>query len=349
MTQPEKGNSLHKPTRDPFQDLSGLPASWVNDPVNQRGGAITGFRLLSLLLSVVALAALGYLASRSAVTPSPITPIAVLPGAAAPAPTETPAINGLAEAVAQIPPPPPGGQSFRLTPAAAGWSSSLDGRGHFNDPHIHAGFLNGHSYYGAIQFDLSAVPPAAPISYAALILIGLDDQNLGSSGAWRVHMLAADIDPTLTHDKLHDAGIQTSLLPGLTAASLGRDKVNFFPFSPEQRAILGQRLLSGRVSFRLDGPEDAGENNLFTWDSGYHPGPKVEASPAELTAEEWLRLNKKPILWIITGPASATAATLTPTPENFLTVVAIPEAGSPTVVPGEWATPPTPEDSSQRE
>jgi hypothetical protein len=118
--------------------------------------------------------------------------------------------------------------------------------------------------------------------------------------------------------------------------------------------VLERRLYdSGLISFRLDGPSE-GENNLFTWDSGYGPGS----------------LGHKPLLIIGVGPSPLTpvptrtpflvVVTSTPTPPDALMAAAqaataafqAATTGTPTPLPTHWVTPivvtntPTPENAA---
>lgn len=295
-------------------------------------------------------------------TPTPIpvgTPAAVTPTRGATPPTPdflpTPPVTGGGTMLPLIPTPPAGGVVIGLTPAAenVGWASSLDGQAHFNDPNIHVGVFNGHVYRGAIQFDLSSVPPASKIKYAAIEMVGLSNQNLSRGGNWQVRMLNPDADalwPDMDYELLADAEVQISILPGLTSASLTPERVNVFPFGPEQLAALQQRLAGGAVSFRIDGPGKDDANNLFTWDSGLLGEQKLAQnppSPDQTSDEAWVRLSRKPILWIVTNPVAYVAVTPSPTPENMFTVAAMAatatvearDYGTATPLPAEWVTP----------
>ena len=244
----------------------------------------------------------------------------------------TPPIAGGGAAPLRVPTPPPGGVTLTLTPSpdAVGWVSSLSGHSHFNDPNIHVGFFNDHVYYGAIQFDLSAVPPASRITYAALELVGLSDQNLGKTGSWQVEMLNPTIDPawtTLTFDQFQTTEPEIGILPLLNAASLQKDRPSQFPFGPEQLAFLQQHVAQGAVSFRIRGPE-VGPDNLFTWDSGSS------------------QIGQPPKLWLVTDRTEYVVITPTPTPENVLTLAAVAATSTaasttstPTPLPPAWATP----------
>lgn len=280
----------------------------------------------------------------------------------------TPPVAGGNKTIFKVPAPSPGGVVIALTPAAlgAGWASNLDGQCHFNDPNIHVGYFRDQVYHGAIQFDLSGVPANAKIKYAALVMMGLGDQNLGSDGLWQVQLLAPEIDsiwPVLNFDKLNQAPVETSLSPALTVADLTRNRANIFTFSPEQQAALQTHVVNGVASFRIDGPTSGGDN-LFTWDSGYNSDQKlvedvsvwrIDGLPltsAELLGlsgpdewfsdEELLAMGRQPVLWIVTDSPEYVVVTATSTPENALTAVAlvpVEVTGTATPLPPEWVTP----------
>jgi len=286
-------------------------------------------------------------------TPAPVvtlrpSPTPTPPQVSTPTPKPAPRSPAAPAAVFPTPPvptPPPGGLALTLTPAAGavGWASSLDRQSHLGDRNIHAGFFKGHVYHGALQFDLSAVPPGSAITYAALELVGLGDQNLGQGGVWELRLLNPAIDvawSALTYDMLHDAAVETTIPPALTPDDLARDRINVFPFGPGQLAALQRHLANRVVSFRLDGPT-SGNDNLFTWDSGYSGEKGV---------------GTKPVLRIIAIPPTPTPTptyviiTSTPTPENILTVAAIAATATfqatttgtpnpPTPLPPNWVTP----------
>lgn len=280
----------------------------------------------------------------------------------------TPPVAGGNKAVLKVPTPSAGGGVIALTPSpqGVGWASNLDGRSHFNDPNIHVGYFRQQVYHGAIQFDLSGVPANAKITYAALVLAGLGDQNLGSDGLWQVQLLSPEIDavwPVLSFDRLNQARVETALSPALTVADLSSNGVNIFTFGPEQQAALQTHIANGMASFRLDGPVSGGDN-LFTWDSGYNSAQKLVEDVAEwrmnglpLTAaellglsgpdewfsdEELLALGRQPVLWIVTDSPEYVVVTATPTPENALTAVALAPVevtGTATPLPAAWVTP----------
>jgi hypothetical protein len=218
------------------------------------------------------------------------------------------------------PTPPPGGNIYNLLPAASavGWVTSNEERGnHFGDSYIYVGIYEGNIYHGALQFDLSVVPQGAPIYSAIVQLTGLSEERLGASGSWELRMLEADAEadwPSHTYQDIHNFKVEQTIPPALGNADLGRNKVNDFTLTAEQRAALEERILeTGTVSFRLDGSL-SGHNDLFAWDTGY--GPES--------------LGAKPVLILSVGPAPSEpispkyiVVTSTPTPENVLTAAAM--------------------------
>ncbi|MCB0190479.1 MAG: PD40 domain-containing protein [Anaerolineae bacterium] len=238
------------------------------------------------------------------------------------------------------PPPPPGGTLLSLSPApgAVGWTSSIDGHSHMGDNKIHVGFFKGHVYHGAIQVDLSAVPPGSRILYAALELTGLSDRNLGQGGVWQVRLLTPEIDglwANLNYDRLRMGDVASTLQPALPAEHLRTTHDGVFVFDEEQRHILEQRLAEGRISFRIDGPS-SGLDNLFTWAAQPELPPTTEP-PGDDTRSPVEALPIK--LTIVTEALNYVVVTSTPTPENVLTVAAYLDAET-TITPlPSWVTP----------
>jgi len=202
-------------------------------------------------------------------------------------PTPGPAVLPTATAVATLtavslvqatPSPviPAGGIVYAVTPNVnrVGWVRSGEDGNHFGDSYIHVGFLGGNVYHGAVQFDISFIPPGSSIHYAALELVGLSGETLGSGGSWHVRLLGEDIDadwPFHGYKAIHEASIAQTLSPTIGISDLAENELNVFVFNAGQRAILESRLERGLVSFRLDGPS-SGADNLFTWDTGYGLG-----------------------------------------------------------------------------
>ncbi len=239
---------------------------------------------------------------------------------------------------AGVPAPGAAGLVLTLPPESAGWASSLDGRTHFGFPNIHAGRLNGHVYYGALQFDLSSVPAGATLTYASLELAALDGQHLGQAGAWQLHLLHPAIQAAwrgeLRYETLRAAQELAAFTPGLTPADLAGSRRHVFNFGPDHLAALQQSLAAGAAFFRLDGPA-GGEDNLFTWDSGYRKDQVLATAPLLRLAFD-LPPTPAPVL-----------VTSTPTPENVVTLAALAATatqvaaatGTYTPVPAHWVTP----------
>jgi hypothetical protein len=246
--------------------------------------------------------------------------------------------------------PAPGELTLELRPPprAIGWVTDLDGRGYFDGSTIHAGVFKGHRYYGALQFDLSEVPPGAEIIHASLSLTGLDEQHVASPGTWHIQLLGSEIDDKwllLDYDTLAQAIPETILGEKLGASELGAGLVNQVELSSVQLEALQAHLPHGVVSLRIDGPA-GDEQNLFTWDSGFRNGEALLTQPV-------LRLVVKPL-----AEEDYVIITSTPSPENVVTAAVLAatateiaeKVGTPTPVPPYWITPvivrPTPTPAS---
>lgn len=247
-------------------------------------------------------------------SPTPATVATSLPEEtlpSSPAPLQLPEVT-----------PPPGGQVYVVTPAAdaVGWVRQGDETpNHFGDYNIYAGAFDGQVYIGAIQFDLSEVPPGAPIVYADLTLVGLSDQWLGDGGAWTVQLLESWMDDDWAQKTFTSLGwvdgAAVEFVPTLTASDLGAGHANTFVLEPEALKALEGRTFSGRVSFRINGPA-SGADNLFSWDSGYGTGSQ----------------GRGPVLRLVAGPAPMTPPP-SPTP-RYVIITSVP----PTPTPGNVVT-----------
>jgi hypothetical protein len=265
---------------------------------------------------------------------------------------------------------PDGGIVYAVTPNInrVGWVRSGEDGNHFGDSYIHVGFLGDNVYHGAIQFDLSFIPPGSSIHYAALELVGLSGETLGSEGSWHVRLLKEDIDadwPFHDYRAIHEASIARTLSPTLDISDLAENKLNVFVFNAGQRAVLESRLERGLVSFRLDGPS-SGDDSLFTWDTGYGLGSRGEAPILRLAVTSPLLAPTRPagtgIAALVPETPTPTfvIVTSTPTPETIFTAAAMAATaayqattvGTPTNTPSNWVTPivvtdtPTPENEA---
>jgi subtilisin family serine protease len=160
-------------------------------------------------------------------------------------------------------------------PNAVGFvkSDELTGN-HFGDSNIYAGFYQGVIYHGAMQFDLSAVPPGAHINWATVELTGQTGEYMSYGGQWRLQLLCSNgVDanwPNHNYEEIHGftpAGTGP-VPPPLTEGDLAVGRLNTFVLTEEQERLVELNLTNRAVSFRLDGP-DGGIDNLFGWSSGY--------------------------------------------------------------------------------
>lgn len=273
-------------------------------------------------------------------SPSPTASPSVAPAETPISPTPTP----LPASPTRPPPTPPnlgpGQRIVVLTPPSesAGWVSSGDRVNHFGDRNLHAGVFEGQTYHGAIQFILAAIPPGSKIEQATVELVGLRGENVGSGGSWSLRLLSPEVDQgwlSATYDLIHNAAVADTIPPELSPQDLAEGQVNVFTFTPAQREELARRVERGAVSLRLDGPAE-GENNLFTWDTGYGGG----------------RTNR-PVLQVIYQPPPTPTPfviTVTPTPADIIAAAAMAATatyeatvvGTPTPLPENvvTATPP---------
>jgi hypothetical protein len=155
--------------------------------------------------------------------------------------------------------------------SAVGWVVHGDPLNHFGDRAIHVGILEGRVYHGAVQFDLAAIPVESTILHATIEFIGMSAQNLEpeAGGTWSLHLLSPELDEdwsSVSYEQLHNAPVAHTLSPQMSAQQLAAGRVNAFTLTLSLLGALEERLESGRVSFRLDGPSQ-GPNNLFTWDT----------------------------------------------------------------------------------
>lgn len=224
------------------------------------------------------------------------------------------------------PTPPPGGQVYYLAPGnnSAGWWMSNDTRrNHVNDSFLYVGQNQGETHIAAIRFDLQSLPRGAEIVHTDLRLTGLRTDNLNPAVAatWQIQLIAEEALPNLASADfltLLSAPASLTLLPAVSEQDLAVEGINTWEFDAEVRTWMQQQLLLGATSITLRIMATTnGQETLFAWDSG------IGAATS----------GKGPVLLVSTGPAPATppllptkpfvVATLTPVPQNVLTVVAL--------------------------
>ena len=222
-----------------------------------------------------------------------------------------------------VPTAVPDGQVFYLNPNTAGWWVSNDpGRAYLGDSFLYAGVLNGDTRLSAMRFDLSSIPRGAAILETELRLTGIrqEELNAQSSGAWLVQLISENALKSLGGaDFLTMYSVPTAItLPELLPGDLAVDQVNQWTLDANASAWLAQQILEGAksVTVRIL-PSSQGTNALFAWDSGLGLQTKGNA-PALIVS-----ISQPPA----TPPALPTrpvvVATLTPVPQNVMTVVAL--------------------------
>jgi hypothetical protein len=319
---------------------------------------------LVLLVGLGLLGTMAYFASREPATATPQVLIPNTPtGTFTPSPTTTPSpLPTPTETLtpSATPTAKPEGIVYAISPRvnAVGWMRSGEGGNHFGDSNLFAGWTDGRTYVSAMQFDLSFLPSDAMILSAQLDLTGLQDAGLGSQGTWTLSMVDEALEAhwaAVTYEVISNVPAGAVIPPILTAADLGRGRVNSFVFNAAQRALLEKRLATKSVSFRIDGPS-SGANNLFAWDSGYGPGtlgrgpilrlgvmlPTPIPNVTQTTEAEIAAAGYTP-----TPTATMLVVTSTPTPDNIFTVAALAATatkvatatGTYTPVPANWVTP----------
>ncbi|MFN8496275.1 MAG: S8 family serine peptidase [Anaerolineae bacterium] len=195
-------------------------------------------------------------------TPTPTNTPAPTKTLAPPPPTPVPTLGPNRDVTIQIPP----------LPAYAGWVVSYEGRGnHLGDDDMYVGVYEGAQYLGALQFDLSAIPPGAQVNWATLFLMGRSSRYTSAGGDFQTTLLAASADslwPGVTYPALQRASAAVTLPPLLHGEELLVGPAYFYRFDTGALSELGRRAgTTRRLSFRLEGPA-AGADNLFSWNSG---------------------------------------------------------------------------------
>ncbi|MBI3943064.1 MAG: S8 family serine peptidase [Chloroflexi bacterium] len=257
--------------------------------------------------------------------------------------TPTPGIinTPTATATAPIPatpsPTPGSGTEIVITPVAnsVGWVTSGElTSNHFGDDDMYTGYLGGAIYHGAVQFSLASLPAGAPISGGTVELTGQTTEYLGGNGTWNLLMLTTSLDgnwPNSTYSLIHGAPIFGSVPPLLGATDLAANKVNIFTLTSAEIAEINRRGNQGRVSFRLDGPQN-GTGSLFSWDSGYGIGGLAVKPILRLQVQGGQPVPPTPT----SQPGTATPVPPTPSPTATVkppvvtpTATATPQAGNP--------------------
>ncbi len=220
--------------------------------------------------------------------------------------------------------------SVDIIPAenSVGWVVSNEPTGnHFGDDDMYTGFYVGRLYHGAVQFDLSALPPGAEIAAATVELTGQTYEFIGGPGEWRLRLLDPAVDegwPNHNFGTIHNAAVAATIAPVLTQDNIGAGIVNTLMFTANSLPALQTRADTTRkASFRLDGP-DSGPNNVFSWDSGYGT----------------TGLQKPPVLRIVylQGPTPVPTNTSRPPTATFTSSPTASPTATPTATPTSTPT-----------
>lgn len=139
------------------------------------------------------------------------------------------------------------------------------------------------TYHGAVQFDLSSIPPDAEIIGAQVELTGASIRFLDreAGGQWSLRLLDSSVDLFWRSSGYWDiavlADVEDTIGPALGAEDLGVGTVNVFPFEEDQVSMLQERLdTTGRASFRLDYTTSLPLfKTIFAWDGGLDRHPPV--------------------------------------------------------------------------
>jgi hypothetical protein len=291
-----------------FDQANTLPVQSANDAA------------VNLAASPAATASVAELAAVAVTPATPLQPVTATPTATATA-TAPPTNQRF-----NTPTPEPGGQVFLIGPSIGhgGWWKSNDSqRNHIDDAYLYAGTYEGETFIAAVRFDLKKVARGAPIREAQIRLTGLrqDQFQPDAAGLWLVQLVPeSSLEQVNTADFLTmlSAPAAITLFPPLTAADLAPAQVNQWMLDETTRTWLEKQLLDGATSviLRIQASIERGEA-LFAWHSGLGSTNREEA-PALL-----LSLGPPPPTPPPLPTRAVIVATMTPVPQNVLTVVAI--------------------------
>ncbi|MCW5850450.1 MAG: S8 family serine peptidase [Anaerolineae bacterium] len=308
-----------------------------------------GYRVVNATATPTALPALTPTATWTPLPPTAtLTPTATLvppPATLTPGPTKTGQPTLPPTSTPDLPEPLPtatiipGEVEIVLTPPSnlVGWVGNT-GLPHWGEADIYAGLYYAQLYVGGVQFPLAQVPRDATLLSAQLELMGRTTDYItgGTQAVWYARWLDQAIDgvfPGNGYQQLKSAAVKDTLSPSLSSADLARGRTNIFIFNAAQVAALNDQLRSsGRISFRLDGPDDGSTINTMAWETGYSRG---SAGP-----------DTKPVLRLsyVQGPLPQ-PPTATPAPPTATiippTATSVPPTVTPTTKSPDTPVPPT--------
>ena len=137
---------------------------------------------------------------------------------------------------------------------------------------------------GAIQFDLSSIPPGSQVLSALLEITGADNRPTPHKG-FDIRVMTSAIDdqwPQLNWESLSVAEVQTTLSPHISTKDVNLDRVNRLKIDP---ALLDSRRgATGKITFRIDGPKILAHWwDSFWWWSGNEEATEDKAPRLVIT------------------------------------------------------------------
>lgn len=262
----------------------------------------------------------GYL-EQGVVPVSPV-PLATVPPEAVEEAAEPPVLTPTPQRLT-TPTPEAGGRVVSLVPQGKDvgwWSSGQNRRANIGDSYLYTGYFEEQVFVAAARWELDRIPRGAPIREAFINLTGLRADRLWPQvdGIWTVQLLAGGkLEEFARSDfqTIFNSTPDITLFPVLEAHQLGNNQVNRWVLDEDARRWLEQQVVDEEeyVVLRIIGPV-GGDATLFAWDSGI--GPATGGNGPQLL----LNLGPAPATPPPTPTRELIIATLTPTPENVLTV-----------------------------
>ncbi len=162
------------------------------------------------------------------------------------------------------------GITVRANMGYMGYVKESDPTGnYFDGPDILVGHGAQGIYHGAAQFYDIKFPQDATIVNAKVEFYGKRWHYTGSGGNWYLRVLQPGIDPGWQlhgYTDIHGAPVQDTISPTMLNDDLLPKQWNTFNYGSGQFNALKSRLLTGNISYRLDGPQSG--YYLFIWDTG---------------------------------------------------------------------------------
>jgi hypothetical protein len=162
------------------------------------------------------------------------------------------------------------GITVRANLGYVGYVKESDPSGnYFDGPDILVGHGAQGIYHGAAQFYDIQFPNDATITDAKVEFYGKRWHYTGSGGNWNLKVLDPVIDSgwqSHGYTDIHDATVQDTVSPMMLNDDLLPKQWNTFNYGSGQFSALKSRLLTGNISYRLDGPQSG--YYLFIWDTG---------------------------------------------------------------------------------